>query len=132
MHVVQTPSENAPDQFELDIGGVKRKLFIYDVTQDRFYFHANFPTGTTVTSGVYNSGALHLGGAQLTQTNANAPVVHTTVKIPVRNLEGTWTSTGENPMVVTNGENPFEYHFSIAAVNPGAVSYTHLTLPTKA
>ena len=82
-HVVQTPSENAPDQFQLDIGGTMRKLFIYDVTQDRFYFHANFPTGTAVTSGVYNNGALHLGAQQLAPTNANAPVVAQTPKIPV-------------------------------------------------
>ena len=72
-----------------------------------------------MTSGVWNGGAMHVGGTNFTAVNGAAPVVNQTVKIPVRNLEGTWTSTGENPMVVTNGENPFEYHFSIAAVNPG-------------
>ena len=45
-HVMQTPFGDAPDQFELDIGGVRRKLFIYDVTQDRFYFHLSHGHGS--------------------------------------------------------------------------------------
>ena len=42
-HVMTTPFGDAPDQFEIDIGGVRRKIFIYDVTQDRSYFHMSSP-----------------------------------------------------------------------------------------
>ena len=66
-----------------------------------------------------NGHAIHLGVDTLTATNTNAELVVESTPQPVLNLEGTWTSQGHSPMVVTNGETPFEYLFSIPQVVPG-------------
>ena len=94
-------------------------------------FHAEWPTPGALHSGVLSGHVLDLGVNPLNAQKAQADLLMNRVKQPVVNLEGTWTSPGLNNMTLTNGENPFEYHLSIAQVNPGAVSYTHLTLPTK-
>ena len=62
---------------------------------------------------------IDLGANPLNAQNAQANLLMNRVKQPVVTLEGTWTSPGLNNMTLTNGETPFEYHLSIAQVNPG-------------
>ena len=107
------------DQFEFDVNGVAHKIFLFDVTPDRISFNAEWPTPGALASGVLNGHAIHLGAQTLTAENTTADLLMNRDKMPVPNLEGTWTSPGLNPMTLTNGQTPFEYHLNIPPVNPG-------------
>ena len=49
------------DEFVLDKSDTPCKIFCYNVTKDRFFFHFDWLGNGTTTSGVFNSGVIHLG-----------------------------------------------------------------------
>ena len=51
----------------LDKSGTACKICCYNVTKDRFFFHFDWLGNGTTTSGVFNSGVIHLGAQQLLQ-----------------------------------------------------------------
>ena len=89
------------DQFVVDVNGTQHHIFCYDITPDRMFFHMEWPTPGANHSGVINGHEIHLGAQTLVAENSNAELTAEDDRQPVLNLEGTWTSSGHNDMILT-------------------------------